>query len=128
MSEVQKLDRQSVNADLARRIGWQEFPYLVTSLGRPEGKRVFCPPGQPVHVSTYEDAPDFFTDRNAAVELVSWIYKQDIRLRIKFGQALDALLWADRDHKAWNERFEYLLAKPEQITLAACAALGLAVE
>lgn len=77
--------------------------------------------------SCYGAIPDFFTSRDDAAELVAWIIC-DLKRWQAFAEQFGVHASTDiKDSKhVWLTTG--LLATPEQITLAACRALGIEVE
>lgn len=71
-----KLTRPQACVTLALRLGWQPFPSLIPSALHPEGRTVYCPPGEQLHISTAQDAPNYFEDKNEAHKLVEWLATQ----------------------------------------------------
>lgn len=75
-------------------------------------------------------APDYFASRDSAAELVAFI--TDFQQRRAFMDALTvALQLTEVDYEinyTDDDFFKVILATPEQITLAACSALGIEVE
>lgn len=122
-----KLTRAEACAGLARRMGWTHPEFkgeiLTDAWLSPSGRM--------------EDAlPDFFNSRDAAAELVEWVSTQDGSFVTEFCEKLDIEIlalpfysgFAGKLSMSTLRRFCFLLATPEQITLAGCAALGIEVE
>lgn len=77
----------------------------------------------------HNEPPDYFTDLRAARELVAWLATPESGVdRTAFGQGLAVLADIDPDDKFAFKIIHSLLATPEQITLAACRALGIEIE
>jgi len=77
------------------------------------------------------EAPNFFEDREAATALAQWVVdnsEADSKLWDDFIAAFLRLRFGDAPTDPWKRIQAAFCATPEQITLAACAALGIAVE
>lgn len=128
MSDTKKLTRAEACATLAKRLGWTE-----TAISRP-------PETLPMRVGECEryhpatswqtpagfprsNPPDFFTSRNSVTELVAFMRQQDDRENF-----IQRLLWRVFEKGDLDRDYGLLLATPEQISLAACASLGIEVK
>lgn len=116
---TKKLTRAEACAELARRI-WPD----ATCIGQPfySSERL---------VVALRDARSFyfdpFTSRDAAAELVEWVCGNPSRWE-RFTAELDKLTARQLGEQWYQASFRYLLAKPEQITLAVCTLCGIEVE
>lgn len=130
--------QRKINEGLALAMGWQEFPYLVTSLEHPEGRRVFCPPGTKVHISTTERAPDYFAAspdaHQAKADLLAWLcdrYGQEANedeqrcfVYQMAGMVNKLARVADPSKPGLYRDLRLLAATPAQVAIAAAVALG----
>jgi hypothetical protein len=123
-----KLSRAEACAELARRIG---LTVRETTMPEIYEWQVIGASGRRVAGSrkgskeAMESVP-FFTSRDAAAELVRWMEKREPACFVFLAEVRTAL--AIHGMHVPDDAFRYLLATPEQITLAACAAIGLEVE
>jgi hypothetical protein len=69
---------------------------------------------------------EFFTSRDAAVELLTQLKMKDRQTAEAFEREFEALKTADFEGYSWMAHC--LSATPEQIALAVCAAFGIEVE
>lgn len=125
MTATRKLTRAEACAELARRIGWvpDDTPGSFTyKLWRsPNPTRSY--PG-----NWQECPPDFFTSRDGAAELVAWLAGPSAILLFNH-QFNKEVRWLSINAAEGNDiTVGALLLTPEQITLAACEALGIEVE
>jgi len=67
-----------IRAELARRMGWQVFPYVMPSKNG-QWETLLCPPGERVHISTVIEPPDPFTNAADNREMVAWICANDYK-------------------------------------------------
>jgi hypothetical protein len=122
MIETKKLSRKEANAELAQRVGWPSTCEVCVQA------EYEYHPGECV-----EMVPDFFTSRDAAAELAAWILSEANAGRAsvqRFIQELELKLWAGQRRKDWvyARIITCMLATPEQLTLASCAALNIETE
>lgn len=71
--------RLTIRAELARRMGWQVFPYLLNVGLDGKMQTLYCPPGASLHVSNAVNLPNPFTSAAANRELVEWLAADDDR-------------------------------------------------
>lgn len=126
-----KLTRAEACAELARLLGWTL--HEDSRLSGIATRFILCPPNDtPANFPAWNTArqawihgsPKFFASRDAAAELVEWLDKAEPAKACKM---IIALGWVGS--MAPVELAVHMLTRtPEQITLAACAALGLEVE
>lgn len=110
-----KLTRAEANSELALRINFE--PKCIHCINNTQHT------GEHLFVWT-----NFFTSREAVAELVMRI-EDDTRLAVRFIDALAGYLGPIRNTAKWyGMPFYWLRATPEQITLAACVALGIETE
>lgn len=116
-----KLTKAEARMALAFRLGWTQNRVSETV-----GYMMWKSPDEVIK----RDPPDFFASRNAAAELAEWIFGHaftDRGLCERFLQALKAQFPSTPEWYACED-FQLILSEPQQITNAACIALGLEVE
>ena len=123
------MTKTEANTKLAQLMGWTNIDILD-----PQAFPTLRPMGVRGDGET-EDLPDFFSSRAAAAELVAWISKQESGLDDAFIDhlchslpAFKSALSLGRGAYYSSEILALLLATPEQITQAACAALDILLE
>lgn len=130
MTATKKLTKAEACVELARRMGWVAAD---SELAPGAYKRAMHPVlgvrGDLSHSEneTLAKACPVFNDRDAAVELVAWLRRQPTQTCDEFVEALGNIGF-DPDQKFTSKAMQLLTCTPEQIALAACAALELEVE
>lgn len=137
MSDTKKPSRAEARAEIARRMG-----YYAQNQGIPGAAWYLVAPGYQASGRWWNteaeawlnSSPDFFADRNAAADVVAWVtrHKQAYEFVAQLAQVMSirpvaaptqlGTLFSD------VQICSFLRATPEQITLAAMAALGIEVE
>lgn len=122
MHSTRKLTRAEACAALAYKLGWTRNGNAGT---------VACDMWKDPEGRLHNEPPDYFTDLYAARELVAWLYENTDEGAARLW---DNFFWEFRrlyfDNpvsmpELWEQFAAAFLATPEQITVAACVALGL---
>lgn len=121
---TKKLTRAEACIELARRI-WPHIR-IEPSPFYADDFLVYKDPDRPYLYEQFNP----FTDRDVTAEIVEWFARNDeaVEAQVTFVNALCRSVEFNAHNTSMQDLMALLCATPEQITLAACAALGIEVE